>query len=464
MLTTSLRVVLSLVGALCAAALLPALAQGAPGGDATVEATAFTVGPGLTGSATAACPAGSRVVGGGVDTTGPTATGPAAPYYQILVSGPQDETGTTLATVDGDIARNWFASIFNGTDATLEFRVFALCSRDSDAVVESNAYSMESGESGASFVATCPAGTRVTGGGLGTTGPVTDGAPAHSYTLQLSAPRDETGLIANTEDGDVARSWSAWTLNASGARRTFKTFALCSATSDATIEVERLTLANDTSGATTATCPAGRRVLGGGLGTSGPVSTGDAPGYRLRLAGPQDETGLTANTQDGDVARRFHAYFYTQSGQQEFKVIALCASDPPAAPGTPGAPAGPGAGGQGGPGADAPLCLGKRATIVGTPGRDVLSGTRRADVIVALAGNDVINALGGNDLVCAGAGNDRVTGGLGADRIAAGAGNDRIAGGAGVDTLLGGAGLDTLLGGAGRDVLTGGPGRDQQTQ
>jgi RTX calcium-binding nonapeptide repeat (4 copies) len=117
-----------------------------------------------------------------------------------------------------------------------------------------------------------------------------------------------------------------------------------------------------------------------------------------------------------------------------------------------------------GPGADAPLCLGKRATIVGTPGRDVLNGTRRGDVIVALAGNDAINALSGNDVVCAGAGNDRVTGGLGADRIAAGAGNDRIAGGAGVDTLLGGAGLDTLLGGAGRDVLTGGPGRDQQTQ
>jgi virginiamycin B lyase len=54
--TTRLRVVLGVVGALCAAALLPALAQGAPGGDATVEATAFTIGP-------RAAPRGGRLAG-----------------------------------------------------------------------------------------------------------------------------------------------------------------------------------------------------------------------------------------------------------------------------------------------------------------------------------------------------------------------------------------------------------------
>jgi hypothetical protein len=53
-----------------------------------------------------------------------------------------------------------------------------------------------------------------------------------------------------------------------------------------------------------------------------------------------------------------------------------------------------------------PLCLGKRATIVGTTGANRLRGTKRADVIAALGGNDSVDALGGNDLVCGGPGFD----------------------------------------------------------
>ena len=90
-----------------------------------------------------------------------------------------------------------------------------------------------------------------------------------------------------------------------------------------------------------------------------------------------------------------------------------------------------------------PRCQGRRATIVGTAGKDVLRGTRRADVIVGLGGNDRISAARGNDLVCGGAGNDRVSGGSGRDR------------------LLGESGRDRLSGGAGRDRCSGGPGRDR---
>ncbi|HET8823394.1 MAG TPA: proprotein convertase P-domain-containing protein [Thermoleophilaceae bacterium] len=79
-------------------------------------------------------------------------------------------------------------------------------------------------------------------------------------------------------------------------------------------------------------------------------------------------------------------------------------------------------------------CATKRATIVGTKGRDVLRGTRGADVIAALAGNDRIEGLRGNDLICGGRGRDR---------------------------LVGGAGRDRLLGGPGRDICLGGPGRDR---
>ena len=89
-----------------------------------------------------------------------------------------------------------------------------------------------------------------------------------------------------------------------------------------------------------------------------------------------------------------------------------------------------------------PRCAGRRATIVGTAGRDTLRGTPRADVIVALGGNDRVLARGGNDLVCGGAGNDRLSGGRGRDRLLGGQGRDVLGGGAGRDRCAGDAGRD----------------------
>ena len=71
-----------------------------------------------------------------------------------------------------------------------------------------------------------------------------------------------------------------------------------------------------------------------------------------------------------------------------------------------------------------PLCLGKRATIVGTAGANNLRGTRRADVIAALGGNDSVDGLGANDLVCGGAGRDTLIGGAGSDRVDGGSAFD----------------------------------------
>ena len=134
-------------------------------------------------------------------------------------------------------------------------------------------------------------------------------------------------------------------------------------------------------------------------------------------------------------------------------VARVLADQPPAQPGT-------GDGGQqpGTVGGDArtppplPVCAGKPATIVGTPGADRLRGTAKADVIVALGGDDRVRSLGRGDVVCGGAGRDRLDGGAGADRLL---------GGPGRDVLTGGAGRDRLDGGAGRDRCTGGPGRDR---
>ena len=107
-----------------------------------------------------------------------------------------------------------------------------------------------------------------------------------------------------------------------------------------------------------------------------------------------------------------------------------------------------------------PRCAGRRATIVGTAGRDTLRGTARADVIVALGGRDRVLARAGNDLVCAGAGNDRVLGAGGRDRLVGEGGRDRLVGDGGRDRLLGGAGRDRLTGGAGQDRCVGAGGRD----
>jgi uncharacterized repeat protein (TIGR01451 family) len=116
-----------------------------------------------------------------------------------------------------------------------------------------------------------------------------------------------------------------------------------------------------------------------------------------------------------------------------------------------------------------PKCGGLRATLVGTPGPDLLRGTPRRDVVVAGRGNDRIITDGGHDVICAGAGrdvvkaggrSDKVFGGRGADRLFGMGGGDTLRGGAGPDLLKGGGGADLLIGGSGNDRCLGGPGRD----
>ncbi len=115
------------------------------------------------------------------------------------------------------------------------------------------------------------------------------------------------------------------------------------------------------------------------------------------------------------------------------------------------------------------VCAGRAATLVGTPGDDLLIGTAGPDVIAARDGNDTIRAGDGDDVVCAGTGDDTVSGGggadlllgqPGADRLAGNAGTDQVYGGGGDDALEGGEGADTVVGGDGSDRALGGPGND----
>jgi Ca2+-binding RTX toxin-like protein len=104
-------------------------------------------------------------------------------------------------------------------------------------------------------------------------------------------------------------------------------------------------------------------------------------------------------------------------------------------------------------------CHGRRATIVGTAGNDVIHGTPGRDVIWGGPGNDVIYGQLGNDLICGGAGDDVIHGGRGNDEVFGGPGADRVFGDLGDDKVSGGPGsYDDVSGGLGIDTVDGGPG------
>jgi RTX calcium-binding nonapeptide repeat (4 copies) len=108
-------------------------------------------------------------------------------------------------------------------------------------------------------------------------------------------------------------------------------------------------------------------------------------------------------------------------------------------------------------------CGGRAATIVGTPGADLLRGTPDQDVIAAGEGDDAVFGLGGADLVCGEGGADTILGGDAGDRLFGDPGRDFLAGGRGNDRLDGGEGDgDIARGDFGDDRVDGGPGRGDE--
>ena len=78
------------------------------------------------------------------------------------------QTGRPATTETGDVARSWLASVFEPG----EYRVFAICSATSDATIVTGPVTKDPNSSLAPGVATCPAGTRAVGGGVGATGAI----------------------------------------------------------------------------------------------------------------------------------------------------------------------------------------------------------------------------------------------------------------------------------------------------
>ena len=93
--------------------------------------------------------------------------------------------------------------------------------------------------------------------------------------------------------------------------------------------------------------------------------------------------------------------------------------------------------------AQAQMCDGLAATIVGTDGDDELQGTVGDDVIVGRGGNDRILGDTGDDTICGGPGDDDLIGQDGADRLFGDLGNDVMEGGADNDICDGVSGIDS---------------------
>jgi Ca2+-binding RTX toxin-like protein len=165
------------------------------------------------------------------------------------------------------------------------------------------------------------------------------------------------------------------------------------------------------------------------------------------VAGAGSADGGLVTVQDGGDERQWTARAWSRVGDQDLALRAAF-SAPAASP--------------------APVCADLRAgasaarpaTIVGTPGPDVLEGTAGADVIAGLGGDDRIRGLGGDDVVCAGAGRDRVDTGAGRDSVAGEDGADVLHTGSGDDAAAGQGAGDLVVTGDGRDLLLGGPGSD----
>jgi hypothetical protein len=181
--------------------------------DATVEPhplVAYPLGPNEEHGAAVSCPSGTRVVGGGVDSSG-------LGSIDIEVSGPLDSTGLTQNTEDGDVAAYWYSYVRNPTASTVDAYFFAMCSAGSDAVVEAATPPLEFGSYDGE--AMCPSGRRAISGGLGVTGMTVNDR------LSTSAPVNEAGTRPSS--GEIAGGWRVSFKNFAAGPPGYKAFAMC---------------------------------------------------------------------------------------------------------------------------------------------------------------------------------------------------------------------------------------------
>ena len=208
-----------------------------------------------------------------------------------------------------------------GLVATLAFTAHAFAGPAGDAMVEATPFTAKLGLTGA--YAQCSAGQRVVGGGVMHTANqqiyLGASSPLDSTT---SPPINPTTAAQNTVDGDVATQWYAGVSNPASDPAPVKAFALCSASSDATVKAASFSIAGRSTGVMTVRCPTGQRALGGG------VIEYSWPDNRILASGPLDSSGQLSSTTDGDVATRWYSAVHNLPRPTvQFKAFAICSAD-----------------------------------------------------------------------------------------------------------------------------------------
>ena len=311
---------------------------------------------------TAACPAGSRLVGGGSYLR--RISDPAVlPTNGLVLGGTTPSTGSSpvdLSVADGAVDPASWLSIANYTgvsEAGNQASTFALCATAGGPAHTVVATATRTGAVATQEVnlpnqatATCPAGALLIGGGAATRTPdqVDDGVTVgNNGNLKPlgNYPSDAAGVPAGHESA-TADSWSAYgSAGITSPTDTVTAFALCSTDAGTPpVQVARVDVdgpdaqPGTTPTTATATCPAGTRMLGGGYRvdeTVAGVGSGLQPqqGYHMRGSHPgsarvpagdaeTDPASWTALVQAGGQNLSAGKHMTTRA-------FAMCLTEPP---------------------------------------------------------------------------------------------------------------------------------------
>ncbi len=173
---------------------------------------------------------------------------------------------------------------------------------------------VETGFVGTGTIATAPVGCASTEAALG--GGIRSSSGGTMW-LQESGPQAANGGFLAT--GDRPGRWFSSLYNNSGQSKNYSTYAVCSASSDATVHTTTLGVSASPDGAKqgsgTMPCPTGQRAVGGGILGAG----------RLEASGPVDETFQSSNTVTGDIPRGWFVSMVTDSTiPPTYRMYALC--------------------------------------------------------------------------------------------------------------------------------------------
>ncbi len=165
--------------------------------------------------------------------------------------------------------------------------------------------------SDASLQIRCDPGEVALGGGTRSLG-------SDDVVVRASGPL--SAAAGTLENGEEPTQWFITGYNPRNVQATFRSYAICSASSDGLIRFADITTAPSPDGANqgsaTVMCPTGQRAVGGGVVPLGGGGTVEANG-------PVDETGDPANTVDLDIPRGWLVSMVS-GGQAFARAYAVC--------------------------------------------------------------------------------------------------------------------------------------------